>query len=143
VIIVDTTVLAYAVGMSHPLKEPSERLLAAVAAGAVQATTTVEVIQEFAHIRSRRFPRRDAVRVARGYAQLLSPLLAADEDVLERGLAIYERNARIGAFDAILAASALVSDAEVLVSADSAFGSVPRLRHVMPGTPEFERLLTA
>jgi len=143
VIVLDTTVLAYALGVTHPLKQPSERLLDAVSTGAVQATTTVEVIQEFAHIRARRFSRSDAVRVARRYKLLLSPLLATDENVLERGLSIYERNARIGAFDAVLAAGALANDAEALVSAGRAFGLIPRLRHVIPGTPEFDRLLAA
>jgi hypothetical protein len=42
VIIVDTTVLAYAVGDEHPLREPCRRLLAAHANGTIEATTTVE-----------------------------------------------------------------------------------------------------
>ena len=140
-IVVDTTILAYAVGLPHPLKDPSKRFLDAVSAGRVHATTSVEVIQEFAHIRSRRFPRAEAVRVARGFARLLSPLLSTSEEALERGLSIYERKPDLGNFDAVLAATAIANDARALLSADTAFASIPKLRHVVPGTPEFNSLL--
>ena len=141
-IVVDTTILAYAVGRPHPLKEPSARLLDAVSVGAVHATTTAEVIQEFAHIRARRFPRREAARAARNFARLLAPLLPTDEEALDRGLSIYERTPGIGSFDAVLAATAIANGASALVSADAGFSSVGELRHVMPATPEFESLLT-
>lgn len=140
-IVVDTPVLAYALGGEHALRAPSARLLEAVAGGTVEATTTVEVIQEFAHVRARRFPRAEAVRVARAFARLLAPLLPTSEDALERGLSIYERNSSLGSFDSVLAATAIVNGAQALLSADSAFAPVPELRHVIPGTPDFERLI--
>lgn len=142
-IVVDTTVLVYALGEPHPLQEPSERLLDAVARGEIHATTTVEVIQEFAHVRARRLSRQEAATRARGYVRLLSPLLIPDEDVLDRGLQLFGRHERLGSFDAVLAATALANDAEALVSADTGFASVARLRHVAPGTPEFEQLVAA
>jgi uncharacterized protein len=142
VIVLDTSVLAYAVGVQHPLKEPSERLVSAIGGG-VHATTTVEVIQEFAHIRSRRFPRKEAAAVARSYAQLLSPLLSVDETTLDQGLKLFRRHSRLGAFDAVLAAAALSHDADALVSADTAFAGIPQLRWAAPDSPELERLLGA
>ena len=54
VIVLDTTVLAYAVGADHPLRAPCLRLVRAIAEGEVIATTTIEVIQEFAHAPARR-----------------------------------------------------------------------------------------
>jgi predicted nucleic acid-binding protein len=140
-IVVDTTILAYAVGSEHSLREPSRRVLAAAASGAVVASTSVYVIQEFAHIRSRRFPRREAAELARRYADLLSPLLVAETDQLRRALALFERHASLGSFDALLAACALEHEADALVSADRRFASVPGLNHVFPGTRELERLL--
>jgi predicted nucleic acid-binding protein len=143
VIVVDTTILVYAIGEPHPLLEPSERLLASVARGELDATTTVDVIQEFAYVRARRFSRADAARRAREYAQLLSPLLIADEGALHRGLDLVARHDRLGSFDAVLAATALANDAEALVSADAAFASVRGLKHLAPGTREFDRLIAA
>ena len=142
-IILDTTVFVYAVGVEHPLKAPSNRLLEAVQSGAVQGATTAGVLQEFASVRSRRRPRSDAVALARDFAALLSPLQRVEEDDLDLGLRIFERSDRIGSFDAVLAAVAINRDAEALVSSDRAFSAVRRLRHIDPGTPEFEDLLRA
>jgi uncharacterized protein len=142
-IVVDTTVLVYAVGVDHPLRDPSRRLVDSIAAGRVDATTTVEVIQEFVHIRARRQGRADAAKAGRNFAELLAPLLVTPAVAVEAGLRIFERSQSLGAFDAFLAATAIASNADALVSADRAFSSVSRLRHVVPGTAEFERLLAA
>lgn len=139
-IVVDTTVLVLAVGAHHELREAARRLVSAVAARSVEATTTPEVIQEFAHVRARRRGRRDAATLARRYAELLAPLLVVEADHLERGLRLFEEHPALGAFDAVLAAAASAHDA-ALISADGDFRVVPRLRHVVPGTQEFEELL--
>lgn len=140
-IVLDTTVLAHAAGEEHALCEPSRRLLHAIGAGQVRATTTVEVIQEFVHVRTRRESRSDAAASGRLFAELLSPLLIVPEETVERALHIFERHDALGAFDAFLAASAISSKAEALVSADRSFSDIPRLRQVIPGTEAFERLI--
>ena len=142
-IVLDTTVLVYAVGAEHPLREPSRKLIDAIAAGRVDATTTVEVIQEFVHIRARRQGRVDAAKAGRNFTELLTPLLVVQEATVEAGLRIFERSTLLGAFDSFLAATAIASDADALVSADRAFSSVSRLAHILPGTAEFDRLLAA
>src|SRR5712692_6654561 len=70
VIVIDTTILSFAVGTDHPFRDPTRRLVSAIAARRVEATTTPEVIQEFAHVRARRRDRADAVAVAQRYAEL-------------------------------------------------------------------------
>jgi predicted nucleic acid-binding protein len=140
VIVLDTTVLIYAVGGEHPLREPSARLVDAIGAGVVRATTTAEVVQEFVHIRARRHGRDDAVIVGQRWLKLLSPLLAVQAEHVESGLSLYRRH-RLGAFDAVLAAVALDDGAEALVSADLSFAEIPGLTHVAPGTPAFDQLV--
>ena len=135
-IVVDTTVLVYAVGEDHELAEPSRTLVQAIGDGTMQATTTAEVVQEFVHVRSRRRSRGDAARLGRAYAELLSPLLTVERGVLEQGLKLFERLPALGAFDAVLASAALASDATGLVSADRAFAAVPRLRFFELGAPD-------
>ena len=125
-ILLDTTVLSYAVGATHQLREPCRRLLTAHAEGRVELTTTAEVVQEFAHVRARRRPRSDATALARRYRSAFSPLTTEVAD-LDLGLTLYERYERLGAFDAVLAAVALNRDAEALVSADRAFRDVEHL----------------
>lgn len=131
-IVLDTTVLVYVVGEEHPLRQPCRTLLDAIGDGKLTATTTVEVIQEFAHVRARRRTRADAASLAQSYLALLSPLLRPSESDLREGLSLFEQTPSLGAFDAVLAATALNAEAHALVSADVAFADVPGLTHVDP-----------
>jgi uncharacterized protein len=130
-IVLDTTVLVYAVGDAHEYREPCRRLIAAIESGTIEATTTHQAVQEFAHVRARRRPRADAVDLATAYMDLLSPLLTVNESDLGSGLRLFGEHERLGAFDGVLCASALAADAAV-VSADRAFAGVPGLHHVVP-----------
>jgi predicted nucleic acid-binding protein len=141
-IVLDTTVLAYAVGDDHALREPCRRILTAHGEGLVEATTTIEVIQEVAHIRARRRGRADAVALARAYLASFEVLVTSAAD-LERGLTIFEQHPELGAFDAVLAAVALERGADALVSADQAFGFVSGLPWIDPATPAIEPIITS
>jgi uncharacterized protein len=140
-IVLDTTVLVYAMGAEHPLRGPSRKLIAAIADGAIQATTTIEVLQEFVHVRARRRGRQDAAATGRDYAELLSPLLTVTREHLVQGLAVFERTKRLGPFDAILAAAAASSGATVLISADSAFAEAVDVEHIVPDADGIAQLL--
>jgi len=142
VIVLDTTVLVYAKGADHPLRDPCRRLIEAIASGEVDATTTVEVIQELVHVRAQRRGRADAVALGRDYAELLAPLLTVDTEQLRRGLELFGESEQVGAFDAVLAAAALDAGASALVSADRAFSSIAALHHVMANAEGIERLLS-
>lgn len=140
-IVLDTTVLLYAVGGEDPNREPSRRIVGAVTEGRLAASTSVEVIQEFTHVAARRRDRRTAVRLARRYARLLGPLLVSTAAMLEDALAIYERHSRLGAFDALLAATARAHGAEALVSADRGFRGIRGLRYVDLASPAVDGLI--
>ncbi|HEU4905163.1 MAG TPA: type II toxin-antitoxin system VapC family toxin [Solirubrobacterales bacterium] len=140
-IVLDTTVLVYAKGADHPFRDPCRELIAAIAEGAVQATTSVEAIQEFVHVRARRRSRADATAIGRDYAELLSPLLEVTRDALREGLDLFERNERLGAFDAVLAAAAAQSGAGALVSTDAGFDDLSEISHVVPDAAGVAELL--
>lgn len=135
-IVLDTTVLVYAVGVEHPLREPCRTVVGAVRDGALAATTTVEVIQELAHVRARRRGRPEGARLAQDYAVLLAPLLVVDDADLRAGLDLFEHHDNLGAFDAVLAAAALRNEAVGLVSTDRAFARVDGLAHVDPASAD-------
>jgi uncharacterized protein len=132
VILLDTTVLVYAKGQDHPLRDPCRELIEAVAERRIEATTTVEVIQEFVHVRARRRDRTDAASLGRDYAELLSPLVSPTIDDLNAGLALFERTQALGAFDAVLAVCAARAGLSAVVSADSGFADVPEIAHIFP-----------
>jgi predicted nucleic acid-binding protein len=141
-IVLDTTVLVYAKGADHPFRDPCRKLVGAIAEGAIEATTSVEAIQEFVHVRAKRRSRQDAAEIGRDYADLLSPLLDVTRDDLRKGLALFERSKTLGAFDAVLAAAAIDRGAAALVSADADFAGVDGLTHVVPDVAGIESLLT-
>lgn len=132
-ILLDTSVLVYAVGEDHPLRDPCRRILTLNAAGRIVAATTVEVVQEFVHVRSRRRSRHDAVKLASHYSSALEIIVTTPDD-LWRGLDLFVSYPHLGAFDAILAAVALRQSSRTLVSADRAFGAVRGLNWRDPTT---------
>jgi predicted nucleic acid-binding protein len=116
-------------------------VVTAVGEGRLAATTTAEVIAELVAVRGRRRPRADAVELGRRFAELLSPLACADEEVALTGLDLFERHPRLGALDALLAALVVRRDWQALVSASRAFGAVRGLTAVDPATPALDALL--
>ena len=129
--VLDTTVLVFAVGAEHPFREPCRQLISAAEDGSVELRTTVEVLQEFIHVRAHRRDREDAVALGRSYLTLLAPMLSTEETHLRAALAIYRGTPRIGMFDAVLASVALDNGA-TLISADVGFSTVSGLTHVVP-----------
>jgi predicted nucleic acid-binding protein len=83
VIVLDTRLLVYAIDTEHPLRELSRRLVDAIAAERLHATTTVEVIQEFVHVRARRQGRASAAKTGRSLAERLAPLLVTEPAVVD------------------------------------------------------------
>ncbi len=140
-IVLDTTVLVYAKGAGHPFRDPCRELIEAVSDGLIEATTTVEVIQEFVHVRARRRGRGDAAALGAAYAELLAPLISVNRETLDRGLEMFVTPGSPGAFDCVLASAALSAGADALVSADVAFGEVAGPRHVIPDRPGIAALL--
>ena len=140
-ILLDTMVLVYATGREHAFREPCRRLVAAIGSGRLEATTTVEVVQEFMHVRARRRTRAQAASLANHFADLLSPLIAVTRDQLRHGIELFEGNADLDAFDAVLAATAIDAGASAFVSADRAFAGVGGLRHVVPDAAGVQLLL--
>jgi predicted nucleic acid-binding protein len=139
VIVLDTTVLVYAVGAEHPLREPCLRLLSA--ATSVRLTTTAGVIQEFVHVRQRRRPRADAMALGRAYLDLLGPLLEVPDAAVGDALELLVKHPRLGPFDAVLAAAATHAGCTALVSADSAFGDLTGCPVVVPDDGGVQKLL--
>ncbi|HEX9890220.1 MAG TPA: type II toxin-antitoxin system VapC family toxin [Nitriliruptorales bacterium] len=136
-IVLDTTVLVYAVGADHRLAPPCRELVRRIGAGQVRATATVETLQEFAHVRARRRGRADAADLVRHFGELLAPPLDLRSADLERGMELFVSHRELGAFDAVLAAATLRVGARALASADRAFATVDPLTVLDPASPTF------
>lgn len=145
-IVVDTTVLVYAVGKAHPLRDPCRRFIPTVyrrcGGRPGERDDDGRSNQEFVHVRARRTTRSEASSLGADYVQLLSPLPATVEAELMSGLQLFAGVDGLGAFDAVLAAIALSRGADAMVSADAAFARVPGMRHIHPAAAEADLLLS-
>lgn len=120
-VVLDTNVLVYAIGGEHPLRDPARAVITEVTVGRIRATTTPQVIQEFAYVVARRRDRATAAEAAKNYARLLHPLLISDSDDLERGLRWWTEMPTLGSFDAVLMATVdRLAPNRPLVTADQA-----------------------
>jgi len=141
VIVLDTTVLVYATGSAHPLREHCRTLVAAIARETWKRRRPSRWSKSSCMCRAKRRPRADAVGLGFACADLLTPFLPVGRNELQTGLQLYRDTAQLGAFDAILAAAALAVHADALVSADTAFAAVAELAHVIPDQLSVQRLL--
>ncbi len=139
-ILLDTTVLVYAVGSEHPLRAPAQWLLRAHGSRDIEATTTVEVLQEFLRVRSRRRPRSDAASLVRDFVDAFDVIRTSPADLVA-GADLYSRQGGLGAFDAVLAAVAMGIRANALISADRAFATIDDLPWIDLADPDLQARL--
>lgn len=128
----DTLVFVYAVGRDHPYRDPCRRVVELASDGSLRGDGSVELVQEFAHIRYRRTGDRsgsttDARRVA-----ALCTLHAVELSDLRFALGLFETVDGLGPRDAVHAATALNRGIDAIVTADVAFDAVPGLERIDP-----------
>ena len=75
--------------------------------------------------------------------RLLGPLMTPTDAELATALRLFEEYDRLSMFDAVLAATVMLSGADALVSAGRAFASVRGLTHLDPAGPEVQQLIRA
>lgn len=129
-VLIDTAVLAYALGGDHPLKAPCERIVRAAGSGEIELHASVELIQELLFHRMRKTDRRSAVAQARD-AAALCVLHDFDQSVLTGAIDLVASSASLGGRDAVHAATALRHGLPV-VSPDTAFDGIAGLRRLDP-----------
>lgn len=128
----DTAVFIYARGSAHPYRQPCRELVDAARQGQVLGEGSVEVVQEYAHILTRRgLPgadiRSDALDVA-----ALFRVHPFEESDLQLALSLLAEHPEIGVRDAVHAATALRRGIGMIVSPDRGFDAVPGLERLDP-----------
>jgi predicted nucleic acid-binding protein len=129
-VLVDSSILAYALGGPDPRREPCRRLMQELAAGGGRAYASTEMFQELIYHRMRRGTREAAVAAVRK-AQPHFITLNFDHEVLELALELIERT-DIRGRDAVHAATALAYGIEKIASSDPAFDDIPGLTRIDP-----------
>ena len=128
----DTAVFVYAVGSDHPYRDACRQIVDRARTGELSGEASVEMVQEFAHVRLRRGgTRADALELAGAVAQLcrLHPFEASDLPLMFTLLARHEN---LNARDALFAATALNRGLALILSPDRHFDDVHGLERVDP-----------
>lgn len=130
-VLVDSSILAYALGDPDPRRESARRFLKDVTGGVGRAYASVEMFQECLHHRLRRTGRRSVAVAEIRESEPLFVTLDFDHEVLMRSMELIETT-QIRGRDAVHAATALAYGIGTIASTDPAFDGIPGLTRVDP-----------
>lgn len=128
----DASVVMYAAGAEHPLREPSRRALERLVLDDVPLVTSSEVLQEILH---RYFSLRrpdDAATVLQATRDLCVEVYAVTEADTVRALELLGENSGLSPRDAIHAAVAERNGVDRILTTDTDFDRLPGLRRLEP-----------
>ncbi|HUF31907.1 MAG TPA: type II toxin-antitoxin system VapC family toxin [Acidimicrobiales bacterium] len=132
----DTAVFVYALGTGHRYRAPCRRLVRLAGDGLLVGDASVELVQELAHVRSRRGgDRRQAMADAHAAADLCR-LHAVEVADVRLALSLVAADDRLDVRDGIHAATALNRGIDTIVSPDRAFDAVVGLERIDPADAE-------
>ncbi len=138
-VFVDTNVLIYAM-TDTGYGGPCRSALTAIATGALDATTSVLVAEEAWHVE-----RRSPLAIPSGSVMTLlgffDRILGFDLEILEEAMRMTSLPDALGSADRIHVATCLAHGIDTIISADSGFDAVKRLRRVEPDETGISGLL--
>lgn len=131
-VFVDTSVLMYAAGVEHPLRAPCQRIIVGVTDRTLDATTSVEVVQEVLHrfISLRR--QADGADLARRTLDLFAPVIPITHAAMRRVPDLVDRYPSLQARDVVHVATCIHEGITEIISADRGFDQVAEVRRIDP-----------
>lgn len=131
-IFVDTSVLMYAAGTDHPLRDPCVRVMTAIDERRLEAVTSAEVVQEIL----RRYLAIRRPDIARALAQstldTFAPVLPITHALLRRVPDLARRYPDLAARDLVHVATCVHEGIAEIISTDRAFDEVREIRRIAP-----------
>lgn len=128
----DTAIFMHSVGREHPLREPCRAVLRQVQVGALDATTSVEVVQEIHH-RYRSIRRSDVGEaLASEVMNTFAPVLPVTHAVMRRVAVLAERYPQLDTRDLVHVATCIVEGIETIISPDAGLDQVTEIRRIDP-----------
>lgn len=130
--LLDTTVFLYALGREHSYKMPCSAIVEALKQSGVEGVVSVDLIQEFVHVRIKRgHDASETLRMAEGIISLCEVHDFESRD-LHLALRLFGEHPKLDFRDAIFAATAINRGIDKIISADRDFDTVPQLQRVDP-----------
>ena len=139
-ILVDSNILMYAGGASHPNKGPSIALLESIAKGEVDGVIDAEVLQEILH-RYRSIGRwKDGSKVYDLTRKIIPLVFPITVEILDRARALLGKYPKLMARDALHAAVCIGNDVKTICSYDRDFDDVEEIKRTEP--PDLLKFVT-
>jgi predicted nucleic acid-binding protein len=131
-VFLDTAIFMYAGGADHPLRASCRAILRRVDDGVLDATTSVEVVQEILHryVSIRRT--ETGIDMARQVLDAFAPVLPVTHAVMRRVPALADAYPALSARDLIHVATCLGEGIDAIVSPDHGFDQVREIRRLDP-----------
>lgn len=133
-VFIDVNIPMYAAGTPHPLREPSQRVIMAIATGRLDAVTDAEVLQEilyrYLHIGERE---KGFLVFDHFYRIMLGRILSIEDADVHRARFLAEQHPGLSARDVIHLAVMTRHQVEEILTADTAFDKIEQVRRIDPG----------
>ena len=130
---IDVNIPMYAAGTTHPLREPSQRVIKAIAAGQLDALTDAEVFQEILYRYLHIGEREKGFRVFDlFYRIMLGNILPIEDMAIQLARELAEQYPAMSPRDLIHLAVMLRQNIQTIISTDTGFDSAKEIRRIDP-----------
>ncbi len=131
-VFVDTSVIMYAAGREHPMRDACVRIMHAIDERTIEATTSTEVVQEVLH-RFLSINRPDIARsLASSTLDTFAPVLPITHALMRRVPDLAARYPSLAARDLIHVATCIHEGITEILSTDRGFDAVQEVRRIPP-----------
>jgi predicted nucleic acid-binding protein len=132
IVFVDTSVLMYAAGGEHPLREPCRTIVDGIGKRSISAVTSIEVVQEILHRYLSIGRAAGGIALAEETMDLFAPVLPITHALMRRVPEIAQRYPGLSARDLIHVATCIHEGITEILSTDRGFDGVQEVRRIPP-----------
>lgn len=134
-VFIDTNIPMYAGGADHPLREPAQGVVMAIATGRLDGVTDAEVFQEILYRYLRLNQREQGFRIFDHFARIMwGRILPVEAATVQQARLLAEQYRGLSPRDLIHCAVMLQHQIEDIITADGDFDAVREVRRIDPAT---------
>lgn len=131
-VLIDTSVPLHAEGGPGEPGDGCRRVMERIGVGSIEASASVELIQEYVHVKRRRGHPLESIETRVDLLSSLFRLLPFEVDHVAQMLDLLHDSPQLNTRDAIHAATAIGAGIEIIVSTDSDFDGIDALTRIDP-----------
>ena len=131
-VFIDTSVVMYAAGGEHPLRDPCQRIIDGISDGTIDAVTSAEVVQEILHRFLAIGLPEEGATLAERTQDLMAPVLPITHALMRRVPLLAGRYPSLAARELVHVATCIHEGIGEIISADHGFDGVTEVRRIDP-----------